>query len=437
MYQRKLYNLSDFTNLVQALTFLSEDYDTGCFFNSHHNLFRADKNTYSSYRFLAAVGVVKEINSNFNHTLTDLENILNQDKCWHFGFFSYDLKNKIEKLNSNNIDFLFWPDLYFFQPEHILVISDNQLEILSHEKSDKNPDFIYNVLKKKDANSITRKPQHYDLKPRLSKSEYISKINKIKEHILRGDIYEINFCQEFFTQAEFDPFTGYLKLSEVSPTPFSCFFKLNNKYLLSASPERYLKKQGAQIISQPIKGTSKRGLTQDEDELFKSMLLRNKKERAENIMIVDLVRNDLSRIARKGSVKVDELCGIYSFKQVNHLISTVSALLATDSIEEIIRSTFPMGSMTGAPKIKAMRLSEKYESTKRGLYSGSVGYITPEKDFDFNVVIRSLQYNKENNYLSYMVGGAITFLSQADKEYKECLIKALALEDMLKSKTYD
>jgi para-aminobenzoate synthetase component 1 len=203
---------------------------------------------------------------------------------------------------------------------------------------------------------------------------------------------------------------------------------------LSVSPERFIKRIGKKIISQPIKGTTRRGVNDAEDQMFKLLLLQSKKERAENIMIVDLVRNDLSKIALKGSVNVDELCGVYSFKQVNHLISTISATTNVDSIEHIVRATFPMGSMTGAPKIKAMRLSEKYETTKRGLYSGTVGYITPEKDFDFNVVIRSLQYNKENNYLSYMVGGAITHLSEAEKEYEECLIKALAIEEMLKYK---
>jgi para-aminobenzoate synthetase component 1 len=436
MYERKLYDVLDIKNIEESLINLVRDYNTGCLLNSHQEFFQSN-NTYSSYNFLAAVGVVKEISSTFNHGLSELDSSLNIDKSWYFGFLGYDLKNKIEKLDSNNIDFLSWPDLYFFQPEHILLIGNNNLEILSHRKSKHSPEEIFNQLKNKNCQNKNTQHKNYYLKPRLSKAEYTNKINKLKEHILRGDIYEINFCHEFFTHANFDPYKGYQKLCQVSPTPFSCFFKLNDKYLLSASPERFLKKQGTKLISQPIKGTIKRGTTEVEDKQNKSMLQQNKKERAENIMIVDLVRNDLSRIARKGSVKVDELCGIYSFKQVNHLISTVSATIDNPSIETIIRSTFPMGSMTGAPKIRAMKLSEKYETTKRGLYSGAVGYISPEKDFDFNVVIRSLQYNNENNYLSYMVGGAITFLSEPEKEYEECLVKALALEDMLKNKVYD
>lgn len=436
MYKRKLYNVFGLNDIEESLINLVKDYNTGCVLNSHHNHFKSN-NTYSSYKYLAALGVTNEISSTFNHGLSDLDTAINKSRSWYFGFFGYDLKNKIEKLNSNNIDFLAWPDLYFFQPEHILLISDTYVEILSHFESKQTPESIFKKLKRKNGQQKNVQPKNYNLKPRLSKSEYISKIDKLKEHILRGDIYEINFCHEFFTYANFNPYLGYKKLCQISPAPFSCFFKLNNKYLLSASPERFLKKTGTKLISQPIKGTIKRGSNELEDNLYKSLLQQNKKERAENIMIVDLVRNDLSRIARKGSVKVDELCGVYSFKQVSHLISTISATINNTSIESIIRSTFPMGSMTGAPKIMAMKLSEKYETTKRGLYSGAVGYISPEKDFDFNVIIRSLQYNKENNYLSYMVGGAITFLSESEKEYEECLIKALALEDMLKNKVYD
>ncbi len=434
MYQQAVYHISGLKNIELAITNLLQEYNTGCFLNSHQDFYPPDKNSFSSYRYLAAIGAIKEINSAFNQTLADLDAALTKDKNWYFGFFSYDLKNRIEQLNSNNLDFLYWPDLYFFQPEHIILVKNTQIIILSHLSSKNKPENIFEALKHNARVPPRNKSQSYNLEPRLTKQEYISKIYKIKEHILRGDIYEINFCQEFFTHAGFDPFSGYTKLNQVSPAPYSCFFRLNNKYLLSASPERFLKKVGGRIISQPIKGTARRGANDNEDKRLKLLLHQNKKERAENIMIVDLVRNDLSKIAHKGSVSVDELCGIYSFKQVNHLISTISASTNENSIEQIVRATFPMGSMTGAPKIKAMRLSEKYETTKRGLYSGAVGYITPEKDFDFNVVIRSLQYNKENNYLSYMVGGAITHLSEAEKEYEECLIKALAIEEMLKNK---
>jgi para-aminobenzoate synthetase component 1 len=248
----------------------------------------------------------------------------------------------------------------------------------------------------------------------------------LKQHIQSGDIYEINFCQEFFSEAtQFNPLETYINLKQFSPTPFSAYYRSNHHYLICASPERFLMKKGNEVISQPIKGTIKRGTDIVEDEKLKKQLKNDEKERAENIMIVDLVRNDLSRIAKEGSVKVNELCKIYSYPQLHQMISTISAKVDKQlDFTEIIKACFPMGSMTGAPKIKAMELIEKYESFKRGLFSGSVGYITPEGDFDFNVVIRSLFYNSVNHYLSFMVGSAITAKSDPEKEYEECLLKA-------------
>jgi para-aminobenzoate synthetase component 1 len=249
------------------------------------------------------------------------------------------------------------------------------------------------------------------------------------EHIQRGDIYEANFCMEFFAEnALINPLDVYQKLNAISEAPFSVYFKNDLQFLLSASPERYLKKTATKIISQPIKGTSRRHAEINLDEKSKTDLEFNEKERSENIMIVDLVRNDLSRTACKGSVEVEELCGMYSFKQVHQMISTiVSQVENTISPVEILRTTFPMGSMTGAPKISAMNIIENLEETKRGVYSGAVGYFTPNGDFDFNVVIRSILYNAQNQYVSFSVGSAITSLSDPEKEYEECLLKAKAM----------
>src|SRR5690606_11612821 len=252
-------------------------------------------------------------------------------------------------------------------------------------------------------------------------------------HIHRGDVYEANFCQEFYAlNAVIDPVQTYNKLNSISKPPFATFLKMDDKYLLSASPERYLKKEGKKIISQPIKGTAKRADTALEDDLFRFSLENDPKERSENIMIVDLVRNDLSRIAKKGSVKVKELCKVYTFEQVHQMISTVEAEVE-DHIHpvEIIKATFPMGSMTGAPKISAMKVIEEVEETKRGLYSGAVGYFKPSGDFDFNVIIRSILYNKTEKYVSYSVGSAITSKSTPEKEYEECLVKAKAMKQVL------
>ena len=230
------------------------------------------------------------------------------------------------------------------------------------------------------------------IKLRIHKDEYYNKIQKVLNHIHRGDIYEANFCQEFYAENNvINPLEVYNKLNAISQPPFATFLKSNNNYLLSASPERYIKKEVQKVISQPIKGTAKRSENQKEDELLKSTLSKDNKERSENIMIVDLVRNDLSKTAERGSVKVEELCKVYSFMQVHQMISTITSKVLEDVHPvDIIKTTFPMGSMTGAPKISAMKIIEDLEATKRGLYSGAVGYFSPEGDFDFNVVIRSI-----------------------------------------------
>jgi para-aminobenzoate synthetase component 1 len=253
------------------------------------------------------------------------------------------------------------------------------------------------------------------------------------EHIHRGDIYEANFCMEFYANnAVIEPLEIYQKLNNISKPPFATFYRNQHQYLLCASPERYIRKEANKIISQPIKGTAKRFTDSVLDENSKTELATNPKERSENIMIVDLVRNDLSHTANKGTVAVEELCGIYSFEQVHQMISTVvSTTDSSTSPIEILKTTFPMGSMTGAPKISAMKIIEELEETKRGLYSGAVGYFTPDNDFDFNVVIRSILYNAKEEYLSFSVGSAITSQSVPEMEYEECLLKAKAMFEVL------
>jgi len=408
-----------------------EQFEVFCLLDSNTASNLNHRFSYSGYDFIVAAGVNSEISSQNKHSLNDLDKACNINNNWHFGFLSYDLKNKFENLSSNNIDFLNWPDFYFFNPEIILLIRNSEAEILVSGNSKFKPFEIWKQLSTLLPKVNNKNTQQIEVKARMEKQEYINRVNNIKNRIHRGDLYEINFCQEYYTYCNFNPFERFLKLNKISPTPFSSFFRLGSKYLLCASPERYLKKIGKKILSQPIKGTTRRGNNPADDQRLIDQMRSSSKEKSENIMIVDLVRNDLSRISEKNSVKVEELCGVYSFRQVHQMISTISAYCNTNSIEEILKSTFPMGSMTGAPKIKAMQLAEEFETTKRGLYSGAVGYITPNKDFDFNVVIRSLQYNEENKYLSYMVGGAITSLSEAEKEYEECLIKALALEQLL------
>lgn len=355
------------------------------------------------------------------------------DNAWQFGFISYDYKNQIEQLTSNNFDGVQFPEKHFFTPEILFKIKLNEAEILYQKEVYTSKDINEILTKIKSVSIVEKEFEEIKVQSRITKNDYLDNVNRLKKHIQLGDIYEVNYCQEYFAENTLiQPIDIYFKLNKKSPTPFSCFVKCDDKYLISSSPERFIYKKGERIISQPIKGTIKRGVSKKEDESLKKQLFSDAKERSENIMIVDLVRNDLAKISKKGSVKVDELCGIYTFPQVHQMISTVSSEIRREvNFNNIIKATFPMGSMTGAPKVRAMELIEEYEKTKRGLYSGTVGYINKKGDFDFNVVIRSILYNKENNYLSFIVGGAITSQSEPEKEYEECLLKAKAMLEVL------
>ncbi|MDR6844630.1 anthranilate synthase component I family protein [Flavobacterium granuli] len=389
-------------------------------------------NEYSSFDCVLAVDAFTSMKTDYHNAFEDLKQYQQTTKDWLFGYLSYDLKNGVEHLQSNNFDGLNFPDLYFFQPKKLFLLRGNQLEIqylnMCDDEVENDFDEIINcqISSAENQNKIA-------IEQRISKQNYIEKVSKLLKHIHQGDLYEANFCMEFFAQnAVINPLEKFFRLNEISQAPFTVFFKNNKQFLISASPERYLKKDGENLISQPIKGTSKRFSDPVEDENSKNTLAQDPKERAENIMITDLVRNDLSRTAQKSSVEVKELCGIYSFLQVHQMISTITSKIDPQfSSVDTIRTTFPMGSMTGAPKYAAMKIIEELEETKRGLYSGAVGYFSPNGDFDFNVVIRSILYNQENEYVSFSVGSAITSLSIPENEYDECLLKAKAMHEVL------
>jgi para-aminobenzoate synthetase component 1 len=397
-------------------------FDAVCYLDS--NKFSAP---YSKFDTLIAVGAKHELTANSGNAFEQLHQFREANPGWLTGFFGYDLKNEIEDLSSTNTDKLNFPDLYFFVPEYLVIVKGERIEILAD-----NPQ---QVLEKIEQQTIHLPKQFPGIKlqSRFSKDGYLDTTVKIKQHISRGDIYVTNFCQEFFAEhAEIDPLSIFLKLNELSPNPFAGFFKWKDNYILSASPERFLAKRGNKLISQPIKGTAKRGVTEPEDEAIKQQLKSHTKELQENVMIVDLVRNDLTRSAKPASVKTEELFGIYTFKQLHQMISTVVCEIQESvSAVEAIKNTFPMGSMTGAPKISAMRLMEQYERSKRGVYSGAMGYFSPDGDFDFNVVIRTLLYNSVEKCLSFQVGSAITYHADAEMEYEECLLKAKAILEVL------
>lgn len=384
------------------------------------------KDEYSAYEFIIAADVQAELKTNSGNAFEQLKTFYEIRKTWLFGFFAYDLKNEIEDLQSANSDKLQFPDLYFFVPKYLIGFKNGKAEVLLGNDSILEEINSFDVSEAVSSNKLT-------INQKLSKAQYIKQVNGLKSHILRGDIYEVNFCQEFFADnAIIDPVETFELLNKVSPTPFAGYFKIHQQYILSASPERFLCKRGTKLISQPIKGTAKRSTNLSEDEQIKINLKNDIKEQAENVMIVDLVRHDLTKSAVKGSVKVEELFGIYSFPQVHQMISTISSELNPDvHFIDAIKYAFPMGSMTGAPKVKAMKLIEEFEASKRGVYSGSFGCITPDGDFDFNVIIRSIVYNQKNQYLSFQVGGAITYHADAEKEYEECLLKASAILKVL------
>ncbi len=382
------------------------------------------------FECLLAVGSKRAIETAAGATFNALRQFLGNEKDWLFGHLGYDLKNETESLTSANFDGIHFPDCYFFVPQIVLQLDENNLTIHCEENAGE----IFSAIEAQESFIGQRRCAPFSIRSRFSSEAYINTVKKLQQHILRGDCYEINFCQEFFANdADIDPLSVYCALVAISPNPFSALYKLNDRYCICASPERYFKKTGNKLFSQPIKGTAKRYLENDELDAFSRQQLRmSEKEKSENVMIVDLVRNDLSRVCKQGTVRVDELFGIYSFPQVHQMISTVSGELEADTDwMDVVKATFPMGSMTGAPKKRVMELIERYEQTKRGLFSGSIGYINPQGDADFNVVIRSVLYNASSRYVSFQAGSAITFYSNAAEEYQECLLKAATMRQVL------
>lgn len=396
---------------------------------SHFSFFQSNDIPYpfEPFKTLVAIGakeILKPSHANF-----DALGAFHQDD-WVFGFLGYDLKNELELLKSEHSNHENFDNIGFFKPEILIELEQNNVIITAA-----NPSAIWQIITK----TIDSKIAPIDvgrIKSKISKTEYIESVEKLRSHIEEGDIYEINFCQEFYGDIKaLNPSDVYWALNTASPKPFSAFQKFNDQYLVCASPERFMRKAGNKLTSQPIKGTVRRGQDDEEDAILKHQLRNDEKEMAENMMIVDLVRNDLAKSSKTGSVKVEEMFGIYAFEQVFQMISTVTSE-SRDGLTylDVIKNAFPMGSMTGAPKHKVMQLIELYESSKRGIFSGAAGYISPDGDFDFNVIIRSIFLNMKDNQFSFQVGSAITYDSDPEKEYEECLLKASAIRSILTTK---
>ncbi|MDI9357464.1 MAG: chorismate-binding protein [Phycisphaerales bacterium] len=419
---------------IQSLIW-SKSYSPVALLDTNSKTYREDE-----YIFLFAIGAVsvctsdrKEDNSVFN---AYLQQYVTETKDWIFGNLSFEFyaytedlifndpqEEPMSKVGKPSACFLFRPDIIIKAIDsHCIFISSltrNCDEVFSLISSIDIPDF--NACFIQDSLLFT---------PYLSKLEYCNRINKLKEHIQQGDCYEINYCQGFFAKIEnsIDLESIYAVLGKSIKMPMACFYKYNNHYLLSMSPERFIKKKGSCLLSQPIKGTYRKTGQSNDVGMEKKMFSLNKKEITENIMIVDLVRNDFSKVCIPSSVKVSECCAIYSFKNLYHMISTVVGSLYPDKDWfSCMQACFPMGSMTGVPKKRVLELTHQFEARDRGLYSGSVFYITPEGDFDSNVIIRSLFYNTIESALAVWTGGAITKSSDAESEYNECRLKIDAL----------
>ncbi|MFT7149468.1 MAG: para-aminobenzoate synthetase component 1 [Nonlabens sp.] len=411
--------------IIKALTWA----DT----QSHFAYFNSNDIPYpkNGFRHILAIGANEKLDCHARSVFDDLrafhKKIEQSDQMndWLVGYLGYDLKNETERLESNNHDLLEFPETQFFNPEHVLLFHEDKAEMLSTQID--LIDTIISVNVSHTKNQLSRPTNS------VAKADYLTNVEHLRKHIEEGDCYEINYCQEFHGEVNmFNPVELYQSLNEISPNPFSCLQKFNDDYIVSASPERFMKQNGSTIVSQPIKGTRQRSENANEDIRLKTDLRNDPKELAENMMIVDLVRNDLARTAKTGTVKVEEIFGIYSFPQVHQMISTITSE-KRDGVHPIdaIEKAFPMGSMTGAPKVKVMELIEQYENTKRGPFSGAAGFFNGSESFDFNVLIRSIFINKKTNTYSFQVGGAITYDSVPEKEYEECMVKAKAIFQLI------
>lgn len=387
---------------------------------------------YNRYEALLGADAIEYLSLPAGAAFTSLQQFHDARRDWLFGHLAYDLNCETAGMApSAHPDGIGFPDLYFFRPRIVMLLQPHAVQIGGEELTADQAQEIYDACMQmpqqveQGAGTVSAaSPQ-----ARISREAYLTAVKALQDHIHRGDCYEVNFCREnYITDIDVHPLALFDQLNRLSPSPFAAWYRINDRYLLCSSPERFLQQQGDTIISQPIKGTVRRLADAEADAQARSSLYHSAKERAENVMVVDLVRNDLAHAASSGSVQVEELFGIYSFAQVHHMISTVKATRGQDvPFTAAMQHAFPMGSMTGAPKLRVMQLIEQYEQTRRGLFSGALGYITPEGDFDLNVVIRSILYNASERYLSFPTGSAITFYSDPRREWEECLLKAEAM----------
>lgn len=352
------------------------------------------------------------------------------------GYFSYDLGRVIEDLPITANQEVKIPDCYFYFYDNAVIVDNlkkktyiTSLGILnSKEKS------IYKIKHKIMSGSkvIYREIYKSDTKftSNFNKSKYIETVEKVRQFIRNGDIYITNLTQRFCCKTKKEPYEIYKNLRHINPAPFAALMNVEDFSLVSSSPERFLKIRNTVVETRPIKGTRPRGKNKEEDLKNKQELINSEKDKSELLMIVDLERNDLSKVCKPYSVKVTELFKLEEYSTVFHLVSTVIGELKTEyTAVDCIKACFPGGSITGAPKVRSMEIIEDLENTRRNIYTGCIGYLGFDGNADLNIVIRTILIKDEKAYLG--VGGGITWESENESEYNETLDKAEALMNVL------
>ncbi|MDO5707059.1 MAG: aminodeoxychorismate synthase component I [Andreesenia angusta] len=358
------------------------------------------------------------------------------------GYLSYDLCHFVEDLPRTAIDDVDIPDMYFGVYDGIIAIDHRNEKVYIAILGVKNDEeelfnYIYGEIKSAEEKGLDIEIKYRDDKEDMefksnfeTEEKYRESIEKVRSYIKSGDIYQANLTQRFECDLDIEPYDLYAKLRHINPAPFASFLDIDDLKIVSSSPERFIKIKDGIIETRPIKGTINRGSTKEDDEKNREILINSKKDQAELLMIVDLERNDLGKIAKTGTVDVTELFHLEEYSTVYHLVSTVVAEIdKKNDIVDCLKATFPGGSITGAPKIRAMEIIDELEPTQRNIYTGSIGYIGFNEDIDLNIVIRTIVCKNDKAY--FQVGGGITWDSDPKLEYEETLHKAKALMDSL------
>ena len=361
------------------------------------------------------------------------------------GYFGYELSQHLEKIPLHSTDDMNFPDMILGFYDVVIAFDtiENRAWIFStgfplleksarlvraKERLDLMIEHLIKLPNSHSAEPLNTVFNRDQIISNFTEKNYCLAVEKVIDYILAGDIFEANISQRFRAKLpdNFSPFKLYKKLCQINPAPFSAYLNFGNIKIISASPERFLKLDSGVIETRPIKGTRRRGKTKEEDESLANELVQSKKDHAENVMIVDLLRNDLSRVSENHSVQVSQLCGLESYPTVHHLVSIINGKLRPHlTAIDLLRASYPGGSITGAPKIRAMEIIAELEPTHRGPYCGSIGYLSFNGNMDSSITIRTFCIN--NNEVTFQVGGAIVADSNPHEEYQETLTKAYAL----------